>query len=149
MLDITQECLSTIERPYDLVLQYGSTANTPQFDNLKVSKDFLNRDEAMHYFKEADLIFSHCGIGSIYNSLQFNRPTVLIPRLEKFEEFSDDHQLQIANEVKRNELINVIEGKNDNYKNEFVAFLSFAVRVKKCSRDIINYELGKTINEFF
>lgn len=149
MLEITQTCLDSITQDYEVVVQYGSSAGYQEINNIKVAQAFFDRDEAMEHFRNADIVFSHCGIGSIYNSLQLNRPTVLIPRLKKYAEFSDDHQLQIANEVKRNELVFMIEDINENLSVKFQQFLKFGLKVKKYSRDIINYELGRTINDLF
>lgn len=149
MLEITQTCLDSITQDYEVVLQYGSSDGYQKIDNIKIAQAFFDRDESIEHFRNADVVFSHCGIGSIYNSLQFNRPTVLIPRLKKYAEFSDDHQLQIANEVKRNELVFMIEDINKHLSVKFLQFLEFGLKVKKYRRDIINYELGHTINDLF
>ena len=49
--------------------------------------------------QERSLVISHCGVGSIYHMLIFQKKVVFVPRLERFGEFSDDHQLQIATEL--------------------------------------------------
>ena len=149
MLEITGTCLDSISQEYEVVLQYGSSHGYKELRNIKIAQEFFDRDESMEYFRDADIVFSHCGIGSIYNSLQLNRPTVLIPRLKKYGEFSDDHQLQIANEVARNDLICMIEDAGEDIVSRFQAFLKFGLNVKKHSRDIVNYELSRKITELF
>ena len=49
--------------------------------------------------QESSLVISHCGVGSINHMLIFQKKVVFVPRLERFGEFSDDHQLQIAKEL--------------------------------------------------
>lgn len=48
------------------------------------------------YFRAADIIISHAGIGSILLALANNKKPVIYPRRKKFRENVDDHQLQIA-----------------------------------------------------
>lgn len=50
--------------------------------------------------QESSLVISHCGVGSINHMLIFQKKVVFVPRFEQFGEFSDDHQLQIAKELR-------------------------------------------------
>jgi len=49
--------------------------------------------------KSSSLVISHCGVGSINHMLTFQKKVIFVPRLARFGEFSDDHQLQIAKEL--------------------------------------------------
>ena len=60
----------------------------------------ISRDEIESVVKKASLVISHCGIGSINLMLSYQKHVYFVPRVEKYGEFSDDHQLQIANEIK-------------------------------------------------
>ncbi len=57
------------------------------------------REKMDEMVKQSSLVVSHCGIGSINQMLQYQKKVIFIPRLEKYGEFSDDHQLQIAREL--------------------------------------------------
>jgi UDP-N-acetylglucosamine transferase subunit ALG13 len=61
--------------------------------------DMVSRDEMEVLVKQASLVISHCGIGSINQMLSYQRNVVFVPRVARYQEFSDDHQLQIANEI--------------------------------------------------
>ncbi|MBB1330207.1 beta-1,4-galactosyltransferase [Pseudoalteromonas sp. SR43-7] len=61
--------------------------------------DMTTRSEMEQLVKSASLVISHCGIGSINQMLAYQKKVLFVPRVSKFNEFSDDHQLQIANEI--------------------------------------------------
>lgn len=142
MLRLVDECLALLTAPFDLTLQYGFSGEVKQYSSC-VSGKMFSREQAEQFYRNSDLVFSHCGIGSIYNSLSFNRPTVIIPRLAKFNEFSDDHQLQIAKEIAANPLVFMIE---ENVKSEeFVSFVSSVLPQPKVEIDLTNKKLAEFI----
>lgn len=57
---------------------------------------FLDRDEFEKKIKEATLIITHSGVGSIIAALQSEKPVIVFPRLKKYREHVDNHQLEIA-----------------------------------------------------
>jgi len=61
--------------------------------------EMISRDEMESLVKQASLVISHCGIGSINLMLSYQKHVVFVPRVARYNEFSDDHQLQIANEI--------------------------------------------------
>ena len=62
-------------------------------------ESMVSRDEIVSLVQRASLVISHCGIGSLYMMLRYRKQTLFVPRIARFGEFSDDHQLQIANEI--------------------------------------------------
>jgi UDP-N-acetylglucosamine transferase subunit ALG13 len=80
------------------IIQANHNVITTQPANGKVLS-MIDRDEMDVLVKQASLVISHCGIGSINLMLAYQKRVVFVPRLAKFDEFSDDHQLQIANEL--------------------------------------------------
>lgn len=142
MLKLVDECLLLLNQQVELTLQYGFSTLEKSYSNSKCEKMF-SREEAEYYYANSDLVFSHCGIGSIYNSLNFNRPTVIIPRLAKYNEFSDDHQLQIAREIATNPLVFMIE--EHIKKDEFHSFISSLLPQPKIEKDLTNHKLAEFI----
>jgi len=57
---------------------------------------FTSEKKILELNKKASLIISHGGVGSIITALQFKKPIVVVPRLKKFKEHVNDHQIQIA-----------------------------------------------------
>lgn len=142
MLELVKNCVETLnESEYDLTLQYGNSKKL-EMNCASETTDFLSRERSEYLYQHAKFVFSHCGIGSIYNSLKYSTPTIIISRLEKNGEFSDDHQLQIANEIKDNPLIFMLDEANDNYINDFVAFIKHYENYEKNEVDLVNYELA-------
>ncbi|MDC9514548.1 glycosyltransferase [Pseudoalteromonas sp. CST5] len=74
--------------------------------------DMITRSEMEQLVKSASLVISHCGIGSINQMLAYQKKVLFVPRVSKFNEFSDDHQLQIANEIS-NKIFTVLMPEQD------------------------------------
>ncbi len=66
--------------------------NEYQCQNMK-AQDFYPPDELNQIFHDADVIVSHAGMGSIINALKLKKPIVIFPRLSKFGEHRNDHQV--------------------------------------------------------
>lgn len=57
---------------------------------------FLDRDEFKRYQSEANLIISHAGTGALIGALKLEKQVIAVPRLAKYGEHIDDHQIQIS-----------------------------------------------------
>ncbi|HHT37826.1 MAG TPA: exopolysaccharide biosynthesis protein [Mollicutes bacterium] len=60
--------------------------------------DLIPTDEFNKLVKEADLIITHGGVGSILEGVKNNKKILAAPRLKKYGEHVNDHQLQIIDE---------------------------------------------------
>ena len=60
--------------------------------------DFLTRDEFQKYMSECDYVITHAGTGAIITALKNEKKVIAIPRLAKYGEHVDDHQIQLINE---------------------------------------------------
>lgn len=58
--------------------------------------DLLDRDKFTELIKECDLLITHGGVGSILNGLSNNKKVIVCPRLFKYQEHMNDHQIQIV-----------------------------------------------------
>lgn len=68
-------------------------------------KDFLDREEFAKKQDEADIVITHGGTGAIVGALKKGKKVIAVPRLSKFGEHVDDHQLQITQQFKELNLI--------------------------------------------
>jgi|GEM_PF-1321902 len=144
MLELVDQCLMLLPCKYEVNVQYGSsTPYVIQAGQTGISQSMFTREETENLVQSADLVFSHCGIGSLYNCLQFTRPTIIVPRLEKFQEFSDDHQLQIAQQIKRNPLIFMLNETLD--RAEFLQFLKKTIPQNNDQIDLASHEFAQTL----
>jgi UDP-N-acetylglucosamine transferase subunit ALG13 len=58
--------------------------------------DFLSFAELIEAVDAADVVVSHAGAGTIICALQAGHTPVLVPRLQRYGETVDDHQLELA-----------------------------------------------------
>ncbi len=93
------------ERALDLVLPLGDEksvlvqhGHTPPRLNARGTRwlPFVGYLELVELMRAASSIVCHGGVGTIVTALEVGRAPVVIPRLRRFGEHVDDHQLQIA-----------------------------------------------------
>ncbi len=77
----------------EVIMQLGHT----QFNTRHQSYDFSTSFE--EDIKRADIIITHGGVGTIMNGLLNNKKVIVVPRLSKYNEHVDDHQLEITNKL--------------------------------------------------
>lgn len=57
--------------------------------------NYLNHDEFNNYIEKCDVVLTHGGTGVVVNSAKMGKKIVAVPRLEKYKEAVDDHQIQL------------------------------------------------------
>ncbi len=57
------------------------------------SMDFLDEDEYMDIFNKSSIIISHAGMGTIISCLEKEKLILTLPRLHKYKEHRNDHQI--------------------------------------------------------
>lgn len=58
-------------------------------------KDFMSRDEFANKMGESTIVITHGGTGAIIGAVKKGKKVIAVPRLAKFGEHVDDHQLQL------------------------------------------------------
>lgn len=103
--------LGTHEQPFDraidvleslggseaVLVQHGHTPprlGTPGFEWV----EFVERERMHALVAEASTVVCHAGVGCIVTAVSLGKTPVVIPRLARFGEHVDDHQLQITTE---------------------------------------------------
>lgn len=86
----------------DVFAQIGYSDYLPR--NYKY-KDFLSRDEFMQWEGKADIVITHGGTGAIIGAVKKGKKVIAVPRLEKYGEHVDDHQLQLITQFTEMKLI--------------------------------------------
>ena len=56
----------------------------------------IDKEDFLKLVEEADLIISHGGVGSIISGLSRGKKVMVVPRLKKYGEHVNNHQIQIA-----------------------------------------------------
>jgi UDP-N-acetylglucosamine transferase subunit ALG13 len=94
----------------EFIVQLGASQYIPR--NIKWF-DYVPYEESLEYFRKAKLIIGHCGSGTVINALGFGKPLIVIPRLLKFNEHSDDHQLEMAVLLEQSRIAQVVYDVED------------------------------------
>ena len=68
-------------------------------------KQFIDREEYLLKEEEADIIITHGGTGAIINAVKKGKKVIAVPRLAKYGEHVDDHQLQLIKEFANQNII--------------------------------------------
>ena len=72
-------------------------------------KQFLDRDEFAEQMGKADIVITHGGTGAIIGAVKKGKKVIAVPRLAKYGEHVDDHQLQLLKEFKQMGIICVCD----------------------------------------
>lgn len=77
----------------EIFAQIGSSTYKPKYYKYE---EFMDKKDFDETIREADVIISHSGVGTIITAINAQKPVVVYPRLAKYKEHVDDHQLDIA-----------------------------------------------------
>ena len=75
--------------------------------------DLIPMDEFDRLLDECDLLITHGGVGTIIGGLKRDKKVIAIPRLEKYGEHVNDHQIQIINNFNKEGYIIGVEDLNE------------------------------------
>lgn len=102
-----------------LVIQHGSTP--ARADTLKNCswEQFVEWSVMRQHLADASVVVGHAGVGFILLALQTGKIPVVIPRLARFHEHVDDHQVEIAEGFAQRGL--VVHCRDSAHSDESVA----------------------------
>ena len=106
--------------------------------------DFMNQDDFNKKLDECDLLITHAGTGVIVNAIKRKKKVIATPRLSKYDEHVDDHQIQLIQQFDElnfieplydmddmEEKLNIIENK------EYKKYVSNTDNIIKSIKDFI------------
>ena len=86
----------------EVIVQAGYTKYKSK--NMKIF-DYVSKKKLEEYIENANFIITHAGVGTIFDSLKKNKKIIAVPRLSKYKEHNNDHQLEIVEEFSKENLI--------------------------------------------
>lgn len=86
-------CEEKVLNGNDLIAQIGSAKYEPK--NYQYFR-LIGREEYEKYVDEAEFIITHAGTGSVVPALKKNKKIIVFPRLKKYNEHLDNHQLELS-----------------------------------------------------
>jgi len=79
-----------------VLVQAGYTYGKYKSNNMEIF-DLVDKDNFSKLIEECNLIITHGGVGSIIEGIKNNKIVIACPRLSKYKEHINDHQIQIVN----------------------------------------------------
>ncbi len=99
LIDEVKELIgkNVISSSEKIVIQAGSTQVIGS-DGIEVYTQLEHR-QYLDLIQIADLVITHGGAGSIFDALQQQKRVIALPRLLKYHEHVDDHQLELVEKL--------------------------------------------------
>lgn len=97
----------------EIFAQIGASNYIPQRFQYK---PFLSRDEFAEWQEKAEIEITHGGTGAIIGAVKKGKKVIAVPRLARYGEHVDDHQLQLIEQFKELDLICECMDCEDIYK---------------------------------
>jgi len=98
----------------EVFAQVGNSSYTPK--NYEYAT-FLTQEDFEKKINACDIFITHGGVGSITTGIKYNKKIIVYPRLAKYNEHVDDHQLQISNKYNELGLVLLAENKEQLLEN--------------------------------
>lgn len=125
----------------DIFAQIGAADYVPE---RYPCKHFLDRKEFETKVQKSDLILTHAGVGTIITALSMKKKVLVYPRLKKYQEAVDDHQLSIADAFSKNNYLMVCKESDDLWekieecrRHEFTPYVSNRDKVIQVIEDFL------------
>jgi UDP-N-acetylglucosamine transferase subunit ALG13 len=93
----------------EVVMQIGRTKYEPQ--NARYF-DFIGENEFKRHCREARIVVSH-GAMVMMDAIEQRTPVIAVPRLKKYREHIDDHQVYIVQELEKQGKIKAVYDINN------------------------------------
>lgn len=133
----------------EIIAQGANTLYKPE--SLKLC-NFLDAIEFDQIFRNASMIISHAGMGTIISALRIGKPLIVMPRLASLHEHRNDHQMATAKKLDSLGYINVAYNEDELKLKVLEHFQSASFRSTYTIGDdaspaLIN-SIGNYINQF-
>jgi UDP-N-acetylglucosamine transferase subunit ALG13 len=102
LLKAVDEQIESCKINDEVFAQIGASDYQPQHYKFK---DFLNRDEFAEWTDKANIVITHGGTGAIIGAVKRGKRVIAVPRLAKYGEHVDDHQLQLVGQFRNSNMI--------------------------------------------
>lgn len=100
----------------EVFAQTGKSAYVPKHYEYK---PYITGDVFDEHLNDCSVLITHGGAGTIVRALKMNKKVLAMPRLKKYGEHVDDHQLQILSEFESSGTI-VVAHDGDSFEEKFL-----------------------------
>lgn len=102
LLKSMDKLMETIEIKDFVFAQIGYSDYIPQHYEYR---KFLDRNEFSQKMEKAEIVITHGGTGAIIGAVKQGKKVIAVPRLAKYGEHVDDHQIQLVEQFQNLGLI--------------------------------------------
>ena len=99
--------------PSPIFIQSGHNSNLFSNHFNYDNEPFIDKERLEVIIKNSDLIITHGGYGSIKSALINNKRPIVVPRLKRYNEHIDNHQLELINYYSTLNLIDIVNNLDD------------------------------------
>jgi beta-1,4-N-acetylglucosaminyltransferase len=89
-----------------VIVQYGSSTFQPRNADCF---PFFTFEEIVAHVRAASVVVTHAGVGSVAVALANGRRPMVVPRLRRYGEAIDDHQLALGRKLAQTGLVTLVE----------------------------------------
>lgn len=93
LLEEVQKCIDEGTIKDKVVVQAGSTKF--ESDDMEIF-NLIEQNKFNELIEQANIIITHGGVGSIVTAVKLGKKVIAVPRLRKYGEHVNDHQIQIV-----------------------------------------------------
>lgn len=128
----------------EVIAQIGHSTYIPK--NFKYTK-FLDDIKFQECIENCDLLITHAGVGNIIKGLKLNKKIIVFPRLKKFNEHVDDHQLEIAEHFEKKKFVLLCTSVEDLH-SEIIRSSDFRFQKYSINYDGFVFQLTNYLDEW-
>lgn len=122
--------------------QTGHSNYMPRYFNFV---SHINKMEFDQYMVQSRFIISHAGMGSITSALEYRKPLLVMPRLKKYGEVVNDHQLHIAKEFEKDKYL-VAAYDREEFFNKIQLLYNFEPRMRHTNEKQVKTRIAEFIS---
>lgn len=116
---------SKILKNEEIFAQSGFT----KYDSKRIKMlGFIPQEQLEDYIKNCSIVICHGGVGTIFTALRYDKKVLVVPRLKKYKEHKNDHQVEICEELA---------------KEGYIAYLRHTEDIDEKIKELQNMELKK------
>lgn len=119
----------------EVIMQIGHTEYEPK--NAKWFK-FLGYNEIINYMAKSDILICHGGAGTLLDVLCLNKPIIIVPRLKKYDEAYDDHELELGESLKKTKNVLIVPNMENLERNITELNLEILTNLKN-DKKLVNF----------
>ena len=122
--------------------QVGESDYVPE--HYKVKK-FMNSEEFSANMQKSDLVITHSGVGTIMSAVRMGKKVLVCPRMAKYGEHVDDHQMEIGVAFEKRGYVclcsdrdSLLDKINEAQNMKVFAYSGSQGKIKELIRDFIS-----------